>query len=118
MEQWKPSCFHFEMQEACESLRSELVRRESNPRRREAATAHMAEMDRKYRQNTPLHVRVFDYLFCGSGYLWLYGREPRQPLDFFGQCKSQDIGVPAFECFIVVDEKIHRADAGDLEGLR
>ena len=95
MEQWKPF-FRFETQEACESLRSELVRRESNPRRREAATAHMAEMDRRYRQNTPLHVRVFDYLFCGKCYLWVCGKDPGSPLDFFGQarCAYREQGTP------------------------
>ena len=89
MEQWKPF-FRFETQEACESLRSELVRRESNPPRREAARAHMAEKDPKYRQKTPVHVRVLDYL-------WFCGRDAWQPLDFFGhtRCAYRETGRSA-----------------------
>ena len=39
------------------------------------------------------------------------------PLDFLGQGKSQHFRVPALECLVVVDEQLHRTDAGDLEGL-
>jgi len=88
VQQWKPS-FRFETREACESLRSELVRRESNARGREAATACMAERDRSYRQNTPLYVRVLDYL-------WFCGRGGWQPVDFFGhtRCAYREQGTP------------------------
>jgi len=96
MEQWKPF-FHFETQQACESLRSEIVRRGSNPRRREATRAYRAEMDRKYQQNTPLHVRVFDHLFCGKCvFLWICGKDVWQPLDFFvhTRCVYREQGTP------------------------
>ena len=96
MEQWKPF-FHFETQQACESLRSEIVRRGSNPRRREATRAYRAEMDRKYQQNTPLHVRVFDHLFCGKCvFLWICGKDVWQPLDFFVHtwCVYREQGTP------------------------
>ena len=88
VEQWTP-LFRFETQEACQAFRSELVRRESNPRRRERARAYMAEMDRRYRQNTPLYGRVLDYLLLCAPGGW-------QPLDFFGhtRCACREQGTP------------------------
>src|SRR5919108_2545948 len=40
------------------------------------------------------------------------------PLYFFSQHEAHHLLVPSFQRFIVVDKKVHRADAGNLERLR
>src|SRR6266481_4248107 len=73
---WGRTPYRFDTQEKCEALRAELVRRELNPRRREAATAYVRGVEGHWRLVTPLF-----------GVFGLCSEKTWQPLDFFGHTR-------------------------------
>jgi hypothetical protein len=75
-EHWKPTAYHFDTQESCESLRSELVHRESNPQRRKALIAYVQQQEGRS--------RIFSPLFAALG---LCRKHTWQPLDYFGHTR-------------------------------